>query len=146
MEKLVSAMKVVLGTTFNLYLKSHAAHWNVEGPFFSQYHEMFRQMYTETWQAIDDIAEQIRQLDAYAPASLERLLELSRIRSTNEVMAPIDMVNMLVKDTETAITVITETLHLAEAVDKQGLVNFLAGRIEAHSKMRWQLRATGKRL
>lgn len=146
MERLVSAMKVVLGTTFNLYLKTHAAHWNVEGPFFSSYHEMFRQMYDEIWHAIDDIAEQIRQLDAYAPASLERLLELSRIRSTNEVMAPADMVNMLLKDTEVTIAALTETLHLAEDADRQGLVNFLAGRIEAHSKMRWQLRATGKRL
>ena len=146
MDKLISAMKIVLGTTFSLYVKTHAAHWNVEGPLFPAYHRLFGDLYAEVWASIDDIAEQVRQLDAYAPQSLERLIELSRIKSTNEVMVAADLLTMLVKDNETLIVTLTETLHLAEAEDKQGLVNFLAGRIEAHSKARWQLRATNKRL
>lgn len=146
MDKLIAAMKIVLGTSFTIYLKMHAAHWNVEGPHFSAYHAMFAAMYEEVWQAIDPIAEQIRQLDAYAPASLERLAELSRVKSSNEIMPPHDTLLMLMKDNETLITTLTETLHLAEAADKQGLVNFLASRIEAHSKHRWQLRATAKRI
>lgn len=146
MDKLIAAMKIVLGTTFNLYLKTHAAHWNVEGIHFPSLHAMFGQMYDEIWHAIDDIAEQVRQLDAYTPGSLERLVELSRIKSNNEVLVATDLLAMLVKDTETLIAVLTETLHLAETEDRQGLVNFLAARIEAHSKMRWQLRATAKRL
>jgi starvation-inducible DNA-binding protein len=146
MDKLISAMKIVLGTTFALYSKTHGAHWNVEGPLFPAYHQLFGDLYTEIWASIDDIAEQIRQLDAYAPQSLERLVELSRIKGTNEVMVAADLLAMLVKDNETLIATLTETLHLAEAEDKQGLVNFLAARIEAHSKQRWQLRATAKRL
>ena len=90
MDKLIAAMKIVLGTTFAVYLKMHAAHWNVEGAHFSAYHTMFAMMYQEIWQAIDPIAEQIRQLDAYAPASLERLAELSRVKSSNEIMPPVD--------------------------------------------------------
>ena len=146
MDKLISAMKIVLGTSFALYLKIHACHWNVEGPSFVSYHRLFGELYAEIWQAIDDIAEQIRQLDAYAPASLERLVELSRIKGNNEVLPAADILVMLLRDTEAMILVLTETLHLAEAADRQGLVNFLAGRIEAHSKHRWMLRATAKRL
>ena len=146
MDKLIVAMKIVLGTTFTVYLKHHAAHWNVEGPHFSAYHAMFGSMYEEIWQAIDPIAEQIRQLDAYAPASLERLVELSRVKGSNDILPPPDSLAMLLKDHETLLTTLTEALHLAEAADKQGLVNFLAARIEAHSKHRWQLRATAKRI
>jgi starvation-inducible DNA-binding protein len=146
MDKLIPMMKIVLGTAFSLYLKLHAAHWNVEGSQFPSYHEFFRAMYDETWHSIDDIAEQIRQLDAYAPGSMERLIELSRIKSTNEVLVAADLVIMLMKDTEVLIGALTEALHLAETEDKQGLVNFLAGRIEAHSKMRWQLRVTAKKI
>lgn len=146
LDKLISAMKIVLGTTFTLYQKTHACHWNVEGPSFVSFHRLFGDIYDEIWHAVDDIAEQIRQLDAYAPASLERLVELSRIKGSNEVASATDMVVSLLKDNETMIAVLSETLHMAETEDRQGLVNFLAGRIEAHTKHRWMLRATAKRI
>lgn len=145
MDKLISAMKVVLGTAFIFYLKLHAFHWNVEGQHFAEYHRLFGDMYDDVWHSVDDIAEQIRQLDAYAPGSVERLLELSRIKGTNEILSPTEMLMLLVKDSETILAVLTETLHLAEGQDRQGLVNFLAGRVETHSKFRWMLRATAKR-
>jgi len=146
MDKLIAIMKIVLGTTFALYLKAHAAHWNVEGPMFPEYHRFFGELYGDLWRSVDDIAEHIRQLDAYAPGSMERFTELSRIKSNNEILPPNDVVIMLMKDTEIMIIVLTEALHLAGQTDKQGLVNFLSGRIEVHSKQRWQLRATAKRL
>ncbi len=146
MEKLISLMKVVLGSAFTLYVKTHAAHWNVEGPNFREYHLLFQTIYEDIWASVDDIAEQIRQLDAYSPGSLERFIELSRIKGSNEVLSAADMTIMLMKDNESFINILTEALHAAEAEDRQGLVNFLAGRIEMHSKWRWQLRATAKRI
>jgi starvation-inducible DNA-binding protein len=146
LDKLIAAMKITLGTAFTLYLKVHAAHWNTEGITFVAMHRLFGDIYTEIWASIDDIAEQIRQLDAYAPSSLERMIELSRLKGSNEVFPASEMLIMLMKDTETMIMVLSETLHLAEQEDRQGLVNFLAGRIEAHSKHRWMLRASAKKL
>lgn len=146
MDKLVHIMKITLGTAFTLYVKVHGCHWNLEGPFFSQYHSFFETIYDDIWHSIDDIAEQIRQLDAYAPSTLEQFIELSRIENSNEVLPATDMVITIMKDTEVMIDILTEALHAAEAEDKQGLVNFLAGRIETHSKWRWQLRASAKRL
>ncbi len=146
MDKLIAIMKIVLGTAFSLYLKTHAAHWNVEGPSFPQLHQFFQMIYEDVWQSVDDIAEQVRQLDAYAPCSLERFNELSRIKCSNEVMPAQEMLIALLKDNDILIHAMTEALHAAEAEDKQGLVNFLAGRLETHSKWRWQLRATAKRI
>lgn len=146
MDKLISLMKVVLGTAFTLYLKTHGCHWNVEGFAMPYLHQFFGMIYEDIWNSLDDHAEQIRQLDAYAPCSLERFVELSRIKSSNEVLPPSDMIVMLLKDNEVLIAVMTEALHAAEAEDRQGLINFLAERLEAHSKWRWQLRATAKRI
>jgi starvation-inducible DNA-binding protein len=108
---------------------------------------LFGKIYTDVWNSIDDMAEQIRQLDAYAPASLERMIALSRINRSNSGMLPTgQMLTGLFEDNDVVIAVLTEALHVAEAEDKQGLVNFLAGRLEAHSKWRWQLRASAKRV
>ena len=146
MNALIIAMKAVLGTAFTLYLKVHVAHWNVEGEQFPALHAFFGAMYDENWHAIDDIAEQLRQLDAYTPTSLERLAELSKVQSFTDHLPARDMLLTLMLDQEIMLGVLSEALHAAEAVDKQALVNFLAGRMEAHSKQRWQLRATAKRI
>lgn len=146
MDKLIPAMKIVLGTAFSLYLKLHAAHWNIEGPLFFELHAMFEMMYKENWEALDAIAEQIRQLDAYAPASFERMIELSRIQTSNEILPSQEILVTLMRDTETMMTALTEAFHLAAQADKQGLANFLAERLEVHSKFRWQLRVSAKKI
>jgi starvation-inducible DNA-binding protein len=146
MEKLLAIMKIAFGTVFASYVKAHASHFNVEGLSFVSLHRLFGDIYQDTWASIDEIGEQIRQLDAYAPGSLERYAELSRIKTSNEVLPAHDMIVALMKDQEIVMATLTEALHAAEMEDKQGLVNFLAGRIESHSKWRWQLRATAKRV
>ena len=77
MTELVDQMKVVLASTFSLYLKAHNFHWNIEGPDFVQYHEYLNDFYGELWGAVDTIAEHIRTLNAYAPGSLSRFSQLS---------------------------------------------------------------------
>lgn len=144
MNELVDAMKVVLGTAFAFYVRAHTSHWNVEGPTFVSLHKLFEEIYTDTWESVDSIAEQIRQLDAYTPCAMQRFISLSKINSDNNVLPAHDMIIALMTDSETLIEVLTTALHIAENNDKQGLVNFLGERIEMHTKWRWQLRATAK--
>ena len=42
MEKLIEQLKVILGTNFALYVKSHGFHWNIEGSNFPQYHKFLK--------------------------------------------------------------------------------------------------------
>jgi starvation-inducible DNA-binding protein len=142
-ENLVEGMRVTLGSAFALYVMTHGYHWNVTGPDFFQIHKMLDDQYNDIWASLDDIAEHLRALDAFAPQSMERFLELSVIPSSGP--APInskDMLLILVKANEALIDVMTHTLHQAEEADEQGIVNFLGGRIETHQKHRWMLRAS----
>lgn len=145
MEELISLMKVVLASAFALYLKTHNFHWNVEMENFPQYHEFFKGQYEEVWASIDDLAEQIRQLDAYAPGSMERFAALSKVTGEQDVPSPREMVLKLLHDHEVMIILLTEAFNMASQLNKQGLANFLGGRLEAHNKHRWMLRATAKK-
>ena len=69
----------LLADTYVLYLKTHGFHWNVEGPMFQTLHQMFMAQYTETWNAIDPIAERIRALGNYAPGSSQQYGKLAAI-------------------------------------------------------------------
>jgi starvation-inducible DNA-binding protein len=144
MEQLIQTMKECLGTVMVLYFKTHGFHWNVEGAIFPAYHKFFEEQYEKMWESVDGFAEQIRQLDAYSPSSLGRMIELSKINEQPKVPEPVEMIEELFQDHCTLITMLTEAFTIATQENKQGLANFLADKIEDHTKMRWMLRATGK--
>ena len=144
METLVEMMKKVLADTFAMYLKSHNYHWNVEGSNFPQYHEFFGNLYEELHGAVDPIAEQIRALDSYAPGSLSRFMELTEIQDELNVPLGTDMARKLLSDNQIVMNTLNMTFKLAEQFDQQGLMDFLAGRIDTHSKHAWMLRSISK--
>jgi hypothetical protein len=72
----------LLADTYVVYLKTHNFHWNVEGPMFQTLHQMFMEQYTETWNAIDLVAERIRSLGHYAPGTYAEYNKLARIKET----------------------------------------------------------------
>jgi len=144
MDTLVEMMRKVLADTFAMYLKAHNYHWNVEGSNFPQYHEFFGNLYEELHDAVDPIAEEIRSLDAYAPGSFSRYQERSDIQDELNVPMGIEMANRLMLDNEIVLNSLNMAFKLAEQFDKQGLMDFLAGRIDVHHKHRWMLRSITK--
>lgn len=138
---LTELMKKVLADTFALYLKSHNYHWNVEGIYFNQLHLFFGDLYTELHGAIDLIAENIRVLDSYSPGSFKRFSELTSIE--DEVLVPNchEMISNLERDNKIVLNTLNIALKFAEREDNQGIINFLAGRIEIHDKHGWMLRS-----
>jgi len=144
METLQEIMKKVLADTFALYLKAHQYHWNVEGSNFPQYHEFFGNLYEELHGAVDPIAEEIRALDTYAPGSMTRFMELTDIEDELAVPTGVEMARRLMTDNERVLATLNIAFKLADTMDKQGLADFIAGRIDIHSKHGWMLRSITK--
>jgi len=140
-ETLNDMMKKVLADTFAMYLKTHNFHWNVEGSNFPQFHNFFGTLYLELFASVDTIAEQIRALDAYAPGSFSRFQELTDVEDELTVPGGIEMAKILSEDNEVVMASLSMALKLATEFDKQGLINFLANRIDVHSTHRWMLRS-----
>lgn len=144
MDELIQEMKVSLASTFSFYLKAHGFHWNVEGPNFSQYHDFLGGLWEEAFGAIDPIAEHLRTLGAYAPASFLRYKELSIVKDEINIPEPISMMSKLRNDNQALIEQLTKTQAIAEKNKKMGLANFLQDRIDAHEKHGWMLRSITK--
>lgn len=144
MDTLQELMKKVLADTFAMYLKAHNYHWNVEGASFPQYHEFFGNLYEELHGAVDPIAEQIRAIDAYAPGSFTRFMELTDIEDEMSVPSGVEMARKLMIDNEIVINTLDMAFKLATTFNKQGLADFLAGRLDIHAKHGWMLRSITK--
>lgn len=138
---LIDSIKMVLANNFALYLKAHYFHWNVEGPDFAQFHDFFGDLYTEIYSSIDHFAEEIRALDAYAPGSFERYIELSQIKGEERLLTSLEMLRQLQVDNQTMIASLQQAYKLAEASVELGLSNFIQDRIDQHKKHAWMIRS-----
>ena len=141
MEQLIEQLKVILGTNFALYLKSHGFHWNIEGANFPQYHDFLNGFYTEVWNQNDPIAEHIRQLDSYAPGSLERMLELADLEESQNIPIALAMMTELKRDNDRFIVHLRAGIVAAEQADEPAIGNFLQELLGAHQKKAWMLRS-----
>ena len=144
MEELQKAVKVAFASSFAFYLKAHNYHWNVEGSDFKQYHDLFGGIYEEVYGSIDDFAEKIRALGTYVPASLETFSMLSRIEDENNLQTPMQMISELLDDNNKIIKILKIVFQTSEQAVEPGFSDFVAGRIDAHAKHGWMLRASLK--
>jgi starvation-inducible DNA-binding protein len=143
-EELVNALKEVLADSYSLYFKAKGYHWNVEGLYFAQFHELFGEIADDAYSATDPTAEYIRALQSYAPFKMSRFLEMTSVKET-EVGANCQMmVADLLVSTIQITSCVNSTLNIANAANEQGIANFLAERDSAHKKWAWQLRSSLK--
>lgn len=125
-----------------LYLKTRKAHWNVEGPDFHTVHVYFEQLYSELETYIDDVAERIRKIGHYAPATMEEYLQLSHLTEKRvEKNDSMSYISDLLSDHENIIIFIREQINKIDKLEDFGSSDFLTGLMEKHEKTAWMLRA-----
>ena len=144
MDELQQAAKVAFATEYSFYLKAHNFHWNVEGSDFKQYHDLFGGIYEEVYGSIDAFAEQIRALGTYVPASYTRFSMLTQIDDETQILPRQAMVEALIVDNEKTVKILKLVFQQSEVNQEYGFSDFIAGRIDAHRKHGWMLRASAK--
>ena len=139
---LSAKLRDVLADSVALWWRAQSAHWNVTGPHFHSYHELFGEVYEDVWSSLDTTAEAIRNLGEFAPARISELL------ADEETGTATHDAETLVREVLSANAAVTKCLYDAFAecnnpeCNAQGVANYLAGRIESHEKWSWQLSAT----
>jgi starvation-inducible DNA-binding protein len=140
-QSIAEGLSRLLADSYSLFLMTHNFHWNVTGPQFNSLHLMFETQYTELFTAVDEIAERIRSLGAFAPASFTRFSELSSFTIPDEKLAANDMIAHLVKGQEVVVRTARGVFPVAEAASDEPTQDLLTRRMELHEKNAWMLRS-----
>jgi starvation-inducible DNA-binding protein len=143
-KSIVEGLNGILADTFTLYYKTHASHWNVEGEDFKQFHDMFEAQYTQLWKALDEIAERIRALDAYAPVSMKSLLTHGDLKETGQHPDAVQMARNLVEDHEDLSQTLAKAINMAQDANDAATADLLTKRLGEHEKTAWMLRSITK--
>jgi starvation-inducible DNA-binding protein len=141
---LVKELQELMGDITVFYFRAHGYHWNVEGEDFSQYHNLFEDIYSDVYGSIDPLAENIRKLGEYAPFKLDTLIKLASLEDSKVPTNPRAMAKDLLEANESLIETLKSVFHTANDDDEQGIANFIAERIDMHQKWAWQLKASTK--
>ncbi len=137
----VKALSRLLATTYTLYLKTHNYHWNVTGSMFTTLHTMFETQYTELALAVDEIAERIRSLGAFAPGSHSAFAKLTTVKEETGHPGAIEMIRNLVSDQEAVSELAHSVIDAAEGARDQASADLATRRLEIHEKNAWMLRS-----
>ncbi|HBZ49497.1 MAG TPA: DNA starvation/stationary phase protection protein, partial [Halieaceae bacterium] len=137
----VAGLNVLLANSYTLYLKTHNYHWNVTGPMFNTLHLMFEQQYTELAAAVDQIAERIRALGAFAPGSYTEYARLTSIPEDETVPDAETMIKNLVAGQETLARQARDVMATVGESRDEPTADLLTQRMQVHEKNAWMLRS-----
>jgi len=126
-----------------LYTKTKNAHWNVTGADFYAKHKFFETQFGQLDIIIDSVAERIRSIGHFAPATLKSFLELTQLTEMqSEKNDGHGFIKELLSDHEAIIIKLRENIHLfALDLKDAGSSDFITGVMEEHEKMAWFLRS-----
>lgn len=131
----------ILADEFVLFTKTKNAHWNVEGIDFYDKHKLFEEQANQLDEAVDSVAELIRTLGHYAPASLKSYLELTQFtESTQSNYNSGSFIKELLTDHETIISGLRKNINIfANDYDDLGTSDFITSLMQEHEKTAWFL-------
>jgi starvation-inducible DNA-binding protein len=113
MEKLFKLLSDTQASLFVLFHKTWVYHWNVVGPNFKEYHDLFGGQYEEMFEEIDRITEHMRFLGMKPVSTLSRITEVSGVEQASNSAQDIDaktMVEQLMADHKKIIEMLTKCL------------------------------------
>lgn len=142
MEALIEPLKQYQANSVVFATTAHGFHWNVEGPLFTEFHELFGEIYEDVDGTVDTIAEWLRVFDVQAPYKLTDFVTNQNFMDMEiESNSPITFTRALLMMNDKMIVDIKNMFDIATQNREQGLANFLADRQTAHQKWGWFLKS-----
>ncbi len=140
-EKIAQGLADVLADTYRLVFKTHAYHWNVEGPLFFAVHNLTEAQYGDMFAAADELAERMRSLGKLAPMKMADIISGSVIEDAEDGMSAGEMVEDLASDHEKVAARMHALITLAADKSDPVTEDLATQRSAFHEKAAWMLRA-----
>ena len=137
--KVIKALRQVVADSYAVLGQTHICHWNVRGPSFFSLHNAFEAQYTELFPAIDEIAERVRALGAFAPGGLGNLAKMASMKEIGEDASAQEMVKHLSAANKALVADLVAARDAAGAVGDDQTEDLMISRIQVHEKTIWML-------
>lgn len=135
-------LKRLLADQFFFYWMSHTAHWNITGPDFHDKHEFLKDIYEDAFAAVDDVAERMRVQGDFVPGTFNEMASFRTLRDPGALKVWSYVRDELINGNNALIASLNDACAQALSANDQGLVNFLADRLDRQGKLGWMLKSS----
>jgi starvation-inducible DNA-binding protein len=135
-------LQQVFANNFVAYYRSHVAHVNIQGRNFYSDHKLLGKIYEDLQGQIDTIAELLRTLGEFMPASLEQVMGTSTVSTADITGDAQDLLEEIKADLEDLKGHNEELMMVAEADGHKEIANYAQDRILTLAKYIWMLDST----
>ena len=143
-DAMAQGLEHMLADTYRLIFKTHAIHWNVEGPMFYSVHNLTEEHYKNMFDAADEIAERIRALGELAPSTLSSIVSNSVVEDSEKPMAAGEMCEALPEDHARVAHRMHAVIKVAGESHDPVTEDLATERAAFHEKASWMLRSIAK--
>lgn len=137
-KKIADSLQNLLADLFCLSIKTQCYHWNVKGLQFTELHILFEKQYDDLIEAIDLIAERIRQLGFPVPAGLKIFAQNTKLKDADYKKTVEGMMADLETDHRAILSTMNDIIKIIGDHD-EATKDILIERLRAHGKHIWFL-------
>lgn len=140
-EKIADGLCEVLADTYCLTFKTHAFHWNVEGPLFYSIHNLTEGQYENMFAAADKLAERMRAVGQMAPTAMSEIIAGSVIKDAVTPPSAGEMCEILADDHERVAHRLHALIKISAEHNDPVTEDLATARSAFHEQAAWMLRA-----
>jgi len=140
-EKLVEELNVLLANFQVYYQNLRGLHWNIKGKSFFELHVKFEELYTDSQEKIDMIAERVLTLQGTPLHTFEDYIKESKVSVGKEVSKDEKAVKLVVSSLKELLKIEREILELSDDADDEGTNSMMSDFIAEQEKTIWMLNA-----
>jgi starvation-inducible DNA-binding protein len=139
-DRISSALNVLLADAFALYMKTKNFHWHVSGRHFRDYHLLLDQQSDDIFATTDQLAERVRKLGGTTLRSIGQIGKLQTINDNNEsYVPPREMLRELMEDNKHMAAAMRKAHKLCDDHEDSGTAGLLETFIDETERRTWFL-------
>lgn len=144
-RKKVAELNVSLNellANFQIYYQNlRGLHWNIKGKSFFELHVKFEELYTDSQEKIDMIAERILTLEGTPLHTFSDYVELAKVPVGKNISGDIEAVDLIVKSLTRLLEIERKILIQSEEAVDEGTNAMMSDFIAEQEKTVWMMKA-----
>lgn len=145
-DRISTALNILLADAFALYMKTKNFHWHVSGRHFRDYHLLLDQQSDDIFATTDQLAERVRKLGGTTLRSVGQIGQLQTINDNNEsYVPPREMLRELMEDNKHIAAAMRKAHKLCDDHEDSGTAGLLETFIDETERRTWFLFEASRR-
>lgn len=140
-KDLVKGLNKLLANFQVYYQNLRGLHWNIKGKNFFMLHEKFEELYTDSQEKIDMIAERILTLHGTPLHTFDDYVKASKIKVGKNITNDVESVELVRESLSELLAIEREILELAGEAEDEGTNAMMSDFISEQEKTIWMLNA-----